>query len=165
MAVTDPDAASRPTASPRSSSTGRPGLRRRPQGTQDGHQGLARPASSTSPTAPSRPTGSSARPAPASRPRCGRWTSPARRSARRPSASRRARWTRRCAYVKERKQFGTSDRRFPGRAVHARRHGDEDRGRPAPGLRRRGRGGARPSRRSASSPPRPRRSPPTSRCR
>ena len=31
-------------------------------------------------------------------------------------------------------------RLVPGRAVHARRHGDEDRGRPAPGLRRRGGG-------------------------
>ena len=34
------------------------------------------------------------------------------------------------AYVKERKQFGKADRRVPGRAVHARRHGDEGGGRP-----------------------------------
>ena len=32
------------------------------------------------------------------------------------------------AYVKERKQFGKTHRRVPGPAVHARRHGDEDRG-------------------------------------
>ena len=41
------------------------------------------------------------------------------------------------AYTKDRKQFGKSHRRLPGRAVHARRHGDEDRGRPADGLHRR----------------------------
>ena len=42
------------------------------------------------------------------------------------------------AYVKERQQFGKADRRLPGPAVHARRHGHGDRGRPADGLRRRG---------------------------
>ena len=64
-----------------------------PKETQAGHQGLARPPSCTSRTAASRATGSSASPAPASRPPWRRWTTPARRSARRPSASRRERWT------------------------------------------------------------------------
>ena len=40
-------------------------------------------------------------------------------------------------YVKERKQFGKAVARVPGRAVHARRHGDEAGGRPAADLRRR----------------------------
>ena len=31
-------------------------------------------------------------------------------------------------YIQERKQFGKADRGVPGRLVHARRHGDEDRG-------------------------------------
>ena len=44
------------------------------------------------------------------------------------SASRRARWTSRSAYVKERKQFGKTAGRVPGPAVHDRRHGDGDRG-------------------------------------
>ena len=52
-----------------------------------------RPARSTSRTARSPPTGSSARRARASRPRSRRSTTPGRRSARRPSASRRARST------------------------------------------------------------------------
>ncbi len=37
-------------------------------------------------------------------------------------------------YVKERHAFGKPDRRVPGLAVHARRHGDEDRGGPGPDL-------------------------------
>ncbi len=49
-------------------------------------------------------------------------------------------------YVKERKQFGQRDRRLPGPAVHARRHGDEAGG--APG--------------SSPTPPRPA---PSARCR
>ena len=69
------------------------------------------------------------------------------------------------AYVKERKQFGTSIGSVPGRAVHARRHGDEDRGRPAPGLRRRRGRRAGPPRRHPGLARRPRPSPPTSRCR
>ena len=69
------------------------------------------------------------------------------------------------AYVKDRKQFGTSDRRLPGRAVHARRHGDEDRGRPAPGLRRRRGRRAGPPRRHPGVARRRRPSPPTSPCR
>ena len=39
------------------------------------------------------------------------------------SASPRARSTTPSGYVKERKQFGKADRRLPGPAVHARRHG------------------------------------------
>ena len=42
------------------------------------------------------------------------------------------------AYTKERKQFRQAHRRLPGCAVHARRHGDEDRGGPADGVHRRG---------------------------
>jgi hypothetical protein len=44
------------------------------------------------------------------------------------------------AYTKERRQFGQRGQRLPGRAVHARRHGHEDRGRPPAGVRRRGQG-------------------------
>ena len=43
-------------------------------------------------------------------------------------------------YTKERKQFGTADRRLPGDPVHARRHGDRAAGRALPALRRRGQG-------------------------
>ena len=53
------------------------------------------PPSCTSRTAGSRATASSASPVPGSRPHWPPWTTPARRSARRPSVSRRARWTRR----------------------------------------------------------------------
>ena len=56
------------------------------------------------------------------------------------------------AYTKERKQFGKSISRLPGSAVHARRHGDEDRGRPADGLHRRGPRRARRARAWASCP-------------
>ena len=44
------------------------------------------------------------------------------------------------AYTKERKQFGTADRRLPGDAVHARRHGDGAAGGALPALRRGGEG-------------------------
>lgn len=54
-----------------------------------------RPPSCTSRTAGSRATGSSASPAPGSRPRWPPSTTPARPSARKPSVSPRARWTRR----------------------------------------------------------------------
>ena len=40
------------------------------------------------------------------------------------------------AYTKDRKQFGKAISRFPGGAVHARRHGDEGGVRPADGLHR-----------------------------
>ena len=43
-------------------------------------------------------------------------------------------------YTKERKQFGTADRRLPGDPVHARRHGDRAAGRALSALRRRGQG-------------------------
>ena len=68
-------------------------------------------------------------------------------------------------YVKERKQFGKSIGDFQARPVHARRHGDEDRGRAADGLHRRGRAPSAASRTSASSPRRRSASPPTSRWR
>ena len=72
-----------------------PGFIGRPQGTQDGHQGLADHRAVLRGLPHSRATASSASRAPASRPRWRRWTTPARRSARRRSASRRARWRRR----------------------------------------------------------------------
>ncbi len=43
-------------------------------------------------------------------------------------------------YTKDRQQFGTADRRFPGHPVHARRHGDRARGRALAALRRGGQG-------------------------
>ena len=64
------------------------------------------PRSCTSRTAGSRATGSSVSPVPGSRPPWPPWITPARRSARRPSVSRRVHWTRAIAYIKERKQFG-----------------------------------------------------------
>ena len=63
----------------------------------------------------------------ASRTRWARSTARVRSSARRRSASPRARSTSRRSYVQERKQFGPADRRVPGSAVHARRHGHRGR--------------------------------------
>ena len=54
------------------------------------------------------------------------------RSARSRAASRAARSTRAVAYAKERKAFGFPIARLPGRAVHARRHGEGPRGRAPP---------------------------------
>jgi alkylation response protein AidB-like acyl-CoA dehydrogenase len=51
-------------------------------------------------------------------------------------------------YVTQRKRVRTADRRVPGRAIHAGRYGDADRGRPPVDLR----GGARPSGASRTSP-------------
>ena len=59
------------------------------------------------------------------------------------------------AYTKERKQFGKRDQRLPGCAVHAGRHGDEDRGRPVDGVHGRGARRTRRARARASSRRRP----------
>ena len=93
---------------------GRPGLRRRAQGAQARHQGLAHQRALLRELPhPGRPDHRRARHR-ASRPRCARSTTPARPSARRPSASRRARWTPRSHYVKDRKQFGKPIADFQG---------------------------------------------------
>ena len=57
-------------------------------------------------------------------------TTPARRSARRPWASPRARWTWRSRYVQGAPAVRQAARRVPGPAVHDRRHGDEGGERP-----------------------------------
>ena len=62
---------------------------------------------------------------------------PARRSPRRPSASPRAPLDYALALRQGAQAVRQADRGLPGPAVHARRHGDEDRGRAAAHLRRR----------------------------
>ena len=93
MAVTAPTRAR--TVSPPSSCTRTTRASRSAPRSASSASRAARPARSTSRTARSRPIASSASPAPASRPRCARSTTPGWRSARRRSASRRAPWTRR----------------------------------------------------------------------
>ena len=118
-----------------------PGFTFGEQGAQARHQGLARPPNCSSTTAASPATASSAsraglqdraghpRPHPIDDRRAGR-----RHRAGRPRRGPRIRQGTQAV-----RQAG---RRLPGRAVHARRHGDEARGGPADGLRR---GRAKPS--------------------
>ena len=76
---------------------GRPGGQLRPAGEEARHQGLAHPQRHPRRTRGSRPTGSSAPRAPASRPRWPPWTTPGSPSRPRRSASPRARSTTRSA--------------------------------------------------------------------
>ena len=66
----------------------------------------------------------------ASRPRCAPWTTPALTIGAQALGIAQGALDDALGYVKERRQFGQADRRVPGPAVHARRHGDEDRGGP-----------------------------------
>ncbi|SNS03206.1 Acyl-CoA dehydrogenase, partial [Blastococcus mobilis] len=123
---------------------GRPGLRRRPQGTQDGHQGLAHVRAVLHRLHhPGRPDHRGARHGLQDR-AADAGLHPAHH--RRAGGRRRAGRAGRVGGLRQGTQAVRDvDRLVPGRAVHARRHGDEDRGRPAPGLRRRGGGGAGPA--------------------
>ena len=78
-----------------------------------------------------RPRTSSATKAAASSTRWARSTARDRSSARRRSASPRARSSSRRSTCRSGSQFGHAHRRLPGRAVHARRHGDAGRRGPA----------------------------------
>ena len=144
---------------------GRSGVRRRAQGEEAGHQGLADRTSCTSRTA------ASPRDRIIGEPGTGFKTALETLDHTRPTIGAQAVGIAQgaldaaVAYTKDRKQFGKPIVDLPGRAVHARRHGDEDRGRAAPGLHRRRPRRTRRARTSASSPRRRSASRPTSRWR
>ena len=126
----------RPTPTPATGGSARswwrrttPGLLDRQARAQDGDARARRPARSCSTTSRSPPRTSSARRAAGFGYAMGALDCVrARSSARRPSASPRARSTTPRDYVHRAAPVRPADRRVPGRAVHARRHGDAGRG-------------------------------------